>query len=216
MTHRSGPATGKSSWCLAKCGCGPLRAAGIATLLMACSGPVSHLGGSTEETAGVRIDNAEVPASRETTEIASLFADEVDDTELADIRGGQVAIGGLELTFGFVMETVIDGVLETQTIVNLTGLDGGVQTLANDSVSFVIEGTNGGWTEVIHLVGQGGVASTVVNTASDTIIEQTIALTIDVLNHTDFVRLVRSGSPLGAGIRLPNIMKDALIGAMAD
>lgn len=219
MTRHSNPATGKSSWRLAKSRCGALRAAGLAALLTACSGSVIHLGDSMEETAGARFDAAAAPASREATQIAGVFADEVDDTELADIRGGQVTIGGLEFAFGFVFETLINNALVARTLVNLIGPGGGVQTLAslpNTGASVVLQGVDGGVTQVIQQVGQGGLVSTVVNTVSDTTIDQTITLTIDVLNHTQFFGIVRSGSPLGAGRRLPNIIKDALIGAIAE
>lgn len=136
----------------------------------------------------------------------------VSDAELGEVRGGFTTRNGLKLNIGFELKTILNGSVVAHNVWNS---DGPRRHTRSNIFLTIISSDDGGSTEVRHQLGSGGFDTTIVNSQSDVNIEQSNTLTVDVLNHTQFLGEVRSGLMRGAGAGLPNIMKDSLIGAIA-
>jgi len=126
----------------------------------------------------------------------------LNDSELADVRGGYLSAGGFTFDFGVLVQTWVDGTLALESTLSLNshGAVGSVKPgdvsnvtpLADAAISgldlqgihgegFALSG-NGGTTVLIQDVSQTSIRNLIVNTAQDRTIVQNTALTVVMPN----------------------------------
>jgi hypothetical protein len=149
-----------------------------------------------------------------TADAAKLSLDDltaVDDSRLAEKRGG-FTFRGMEISFGIVIETVINGAHLLRTSFNAESVDGPIVMLngapaAPGDVSgdfqlqhaanggFVL--TNGG-TKVLHQLGNagGGIVAAISNSLNGQLIQQQAQLNIGIRNLNTIMGLSQVGAML--------------------
>ncbi len=136
----------------------------------------------------------------------------VDDSRLAEMRGG-FSFRGMEISFGIVIETLINGVTLLQTSFNSDSVGGPVVTLngANADIGDSAGGfqlkaapnggyllTNNGGTKVLHQLGNegGGLVASISNSLNGQLIQQQAKLNIAIQNLNTIMGLSRIGAML--------------------
>lgn len=153
--------------------------------------------------------------------------------ELDDQRGGFLVIDGLQVGFGAVMRTFVDGQLslETRLTIDATGrnvvqtggsaapLDAAALAALNEAgldlrglASGQVQLVGDGGTAVAHDFDAGRIASFVANAANDRSIRQETAVTVELPNHGATQAEALAGV---IGLRLGDDMNAAVIGASA-
>lgn len=155
------------------------------------------------------------PTEREErlTEVAQAYygSETVPDEELDEIRAGFVTSNGLVINIGIEFETLINGELVVQNIIDLN--DGGIDPAG---LATVITSPDGGTTQIVNTVGgAGGVATNITNSASDIVIEQVNTITIQIPNHAQVFDTVGGGLVFSRGLTLPQTYIDMSVGAIA-
>jgi hypothetical protein len=100
----------------------------------------------------------------------------LNEAALDEYRGGLMTSTGLEIGFGALVRTFVDGQLALET--QLTWTDQGAQTVQTLGASpgpggwTELPSPTGGATSVMHDLSEGRIASIVINTANDRFIRQ--------------------------------------------
>ncbi len=144
---------------------------------------------------------------------AAFNAIPMSDQELGEIRAGFITVNGIELDIGFELRTIINGVVIADQAIQLTSPTS--HMVGKKIKSVVLWNEDGGTTSVNHELTSGGLNSTVVNSQNNVSIQQFTTLSVTVINHAQLVGAIRSGIRTGLSPKLSNIMKDALMGAVA-
>ena len=90
------------------------------------------------------------------SDLVQLAAATVPDKVLAEIRGGFVTIGGVELDIGFDFRTFINGALVVHDVLNPTGPGGGAQGFSPSAPVVTLVSNGNGVTQVINDILSGG------------------------------------------------------------
>lgn len=129
-----------------------------------------------------------------------------EDAELAELRGGFVAIGGIEVNFGYELNTMINDALALRSVLTLDQLLGGdfSRTLGSATVGDLA-------TTINHQVNGGAIAATVTNTQNDINISNIAKITIDVVG----INRVRRGTLSGSGRPMDRNLRQAISGSIS-
>ncbi len=129
----------------------------------------------------------------------------VDDSLLAEQRGGFITVSGFQIDFGIHVETLVNGVTTLTTALTLDDVVNG--GLENIQIGQITVGSGDGTTDIVHNVGLGNV-NTVVNNSQDDIDISTLAtLAIDVIN----LQQPQVGNSFGAGPRMAPELQQSII-----
>ncbi len=90
------------------------------------------------------------------SDLVQLAAATVPDKVLAEIRGGFVTIGGVDLDIGFDFRTFINGALVVHDVLNPTGPGGGAQGFSSSAPVVTLVSNGNGVTQVINDILSGG------------------------------------------------------------
>jgi hypothetical protein len=137
--------------------------------------------------------------------------------ELAELRGGFVTVGGLEINFGLEVQSFVDGAPVLQTALT-SGLDGGGLGLLAGPVGLDPAGSpgfgggDGRWsvgdaaaTQVVHAIDRGHL-SFVTNRADDRLIQQVTTVNIEVANFRTFAEQLLGPE----AVRLSDLLGDSV------
>ena len=168
---------------------------------------VSHVAPAAEAVV-TRADAAE--REERVTQVAQAYygSTTVPDAELDEIRAGFVTSNGLIVNIGIVFETLINGELVVQNVLDLN------DPTANDllgpgGIASTITGAEGGTTHIVNMVGGGaGIATSITNSTNDITLEHITTVTIDIPNHSQVFNQVGGGLSFDQGITLPQPMID--------
>ena len=129
----------------------------------------------------------------------------VDDSLLADQRGGFITVGGFQIDIGIQVETLINGVTTLTTALTLDDVvNGGLEGIQIGQISI---GNGDAATDVTHNVDLGGV-NTVINNSQDDLDITTLAtMAIDVIN----LQQPQTGNSFGASPRMAPELQQSII-----
>ena len=129
----------------------------------------------------------------------------VDDSMLAEQRGGFITVSGLQIDFGIHVETLVNGVTQLTTALTLDDvINGGLDGIQIGQVTI---GSGDAGTDIVHNVELGNV-STIINNAQDDVNITTLAtLAVDVIN----LQQPQVGRPFGASPRMAPELTQSII-----
>ncbi len=107
----------------------------------------------------------------------------VDDTELADIRGGFIAPGGLMIDFTLTNQTIINGETLADISVNSEELSG---VNIEDLQRFIQVGENNRFESVDEILRNAGLVTVVQNSLDGTVIQTISTLDVTVHNFNEY------------------------------
>ena len=108
---------------------------------------------------------------------------EVDDSELAGMRGGFVSAGGLVIDFALSTRTVIDGVTQTDLIISSNNID----DLTAQNVKQIVQiGDNNNAETLQTLANNAAVLTLIQNSVDNKVIQNFNVLDVAVSNVSEF------------------------------
>lgn len=137
----------------------------------------------------------------------------VADTQLADMRGG-FNLGGVQISFGVIMQTAINGITRLTTSFNLDNPANssvalnGIPAQFGDSVNgFTLrQGANGGFIlsnadgslATVQQMGNmgGGIVASIQNSLNDQVIQQQVTMNVGIQNMSTIMGLTAIGTIL--------------------
>lgn len=129
----------------------------------------------------------------------------VDETLLAEERGGFITVSGYQIDFGVQIETLVNGVTQLTTALTLDDVvTGGLEDIKIGQITL---GSGDQTTNIVHTVGLGTLDTLIDNSQDDVNITTLATLAVDVIN----LQQPRIGRSFGASSRLAPELAQSII-----